>query len=166
MLHDVARHDPVLGPVMQKMGHTGDQRVAEKPAEAAPAVPGLRAGQVSPGGVVRESSHQLGEQAEQIILGFEVNRYKSILEQLSDPLTPLVLDSLGHGLEPPDECPARGFAQGRALIMYAFNEEGMVNLAIQDDGWVIDAEKMAAKAMALWLISAEEVRRLGQAEKF
>jgi two-component system chemotaxis sensor kinase CheA len=162
MLQDAARRDPVLGPVMQKMDQVTSE-LQENMMQLRMQPLGYVLGKFPR--VVREISRQLGKQAELTILGAEVELDKSILEQLSDPLTHLVRNSLDHGLESPEEREGLGKPRAGQIIMRAFHEEGMVNLAIQDDGRGIDAEKVAAKAVALGLISADEVRRLSQAEK-
>ena len=58
--------------------------------------------------VVRDLGRQLGKQVEVTIVGREVELDKTILEQLSDPLTHLVRNSVDHGIETPEERVAKG----------------------------------------------------------
>ncbi len=162
LLRDSSRRDPSLSPVMQKMDQVTSE-LQENMMQLRMQPLGYVLGKFPR--VVRELSRQLGKRAELTILGADVELDKSILEQLSDPLTHLVRNSLDHGLEPPEERQSLGKPPAGQVIMRAFHEEGLVNLALQDDGRGIDAEKVAAKALALGLIGPEEVRRLSQAEK-
>ena len=53
--------------------------------------------------VVRDLGRQLGKQVEVTIVGRDVELDKTILEQLADPLTHLVRNSVDHGIEPPED---------------------------------------------------------------
>src|SRR5262249_38215631 len=74
--------------------------------------------------VVRDLGRQLGKQVEITIVGREVELDKTILEQLSDPLTHLVRNSVDHGLERPDERVAKGKPPVGQIILSATHEEG------------------------------------------
>src|SRR5260370_26933343 len=52
--------------------------------------------------VVRDLGRQLGKQVEITIVGREVELDKTILEQLADPLTHLVRNSLDHRIDTPE----------------------------------------------------------------
>src|SRR4029077_18330621 len=99
--------------------------------------------------VVRDLGRQLGKQVEVTIVGREVELDKTILEQLSDPLTHLVRNSVDHGIETPEERVAKGKPPTGRITLSAAHEEGQVRIEIRDDGRGIDAQAVRAKALAM-----------------
>ncbi len=88
--------------------------------------------------VVRDLGRQLGKQVEITVVGREVELDKTILEQLSDPLTHLVRNSVDHGIESPAERVAKGKPPTGQITLTAAHEDGQVRIEIRDDGKGID----------------------------
>jgi two-component system chemotaxis sensor kinase CheA len=114
--------------------------------------------------VVRDLGRQLAKQVEVTVVGRDVEVDKTILEQLSDPLTHLVRNSVDHGIETPEERVAKGKAPVGQITLTAAHEDGQVRIEIRDDGRGIDAQAVRAKALALRLKSESELDRMSPRE--
>ncbi len=90
--------------------------------------------------MVRDLARQLGKQVELILVGQEVELDKTVLEQLSDPLTHLIRNSIDHGLETPDERLKLGKSVVGQVTLSAMAADGQVIIEIRDDGRGIDPE--------------------------
>jgi len=114
--------------------------------------------------VARDLGRQLGKQVEVTVVGREVELDKTILEQLSDPLTHLVRNSVDHGIETPDERFANGKPPTGQITLTAAHEDGQVRIEIRDDGRGIDPQAVRAKALAMRLKSESELDRMSPRE--
>ena len=103
--------------------------------------------------LVRDLSVELGKEVELITVGGETELDKHVIERLNDPLTHILRNSIGHGIETPAERTATG-KSGRGMIyLSAEHSGGNVHIRIIDDGRGIDLEKVRTKAMEKGLIS-------------
>ena len=116
--------------------------------------------------VVRDLGRQLGKQVEVTIVGREVELDKTILEQLADPLTHLVRNSVDHGIETPEERAAKGKPSTGQITLTASHEDGQVRIEIRDDGRGIDPQAVRAKALAMRLKTESELDRMAPRELF
>ena len=114
--------------------------------------------------VVRDLGRQLGKQVEMTIVGRDVELDKTILEQLSDPLTHLVRNSVDHGIETPAERLAKGKPAAGQITLTAAHEDGQVRIEIRDDGRGIDPQAVRAKALAMRLKTESELDRMSPRE--
>jgi two-component system chemotaxis sensor kinase CheA len=114
--------------------------------------------------VVRDLARQLGKQVEMTIVGRDVELDKTILEQLSDPLTHLVRNSVDHGIEFPTERVAKGKPAAGQITLTAAHEEGKIRIEIRDDGRGIDPQAIRAKALAMRLKTELELVRMSPRE--
>ncbi|WP_152053713.1 hybrid sensor histidine kinase/response regulator [Tautonia marina] len=114
--------------------------------------------------VVRDLARQLGKQVELRLVGRDVELDKTILEQLSDPLTHLVRNSVDHGIEPPDERVARGKPPVGRIVLSASHEEGRIRIEIRDDGRGLDPQSIRDKALAMRLKTEAELDRMADRE--
>ncbi|MFH1034193.1 MAG: chemotaxis protein CheW [Pseudomonadota bacterium] len=162
LLGEATRKEPLLGSVLQKVDLvTSDlqENIMQLRMQPVGSVfnkfPRL----------VRDLSRQLGKDVELNVMGGEVELDKSILEQLSDPLTHLIRNCVDHGIESPEERQALAKPRAGRIVLKAFHKEGLVNITIDDDGRGIDPEAVARRALAAGKIRAEELERLGPSEK-
>jgi two-component system, chemotaxis family, sensor kinase CheA len=116
--------------------------------------------------VVRDLGRQLGKQVEMTIIGRDVELDKTILEQLSDPLTHLVRNSVDHGIESPAERVAKGKAPVGRITLTAAHEEGQIHIEIRDDGRGIDPHAVREKALAMRLKTESELDRMSPRELY
>jgi two-component system chemotaxis sensor kinase CheA len=114
--------------------------------------------------VVRDLGRQLAKQVEITIVGRDVELDKTILEQLSDPLTHLIRNSVDHGIESPDERIKKGKSAVGRITLTAAHEEGQIRIEIRDDGRGIDPRAVREKALAMRLKTEPELDRMSQRE--
>jgi len=115
--------------------------------------------------VVRDIARQLYKKAEIFIDGGEVELDKSILENLSDPLTHIIRNSLDHGIEPPEVRIKNSKSESGLIHLTAIHEGSQVIITVSDDGRGIDADALAEKAISSNLITQENVSRMSVKQK-
>lgn len=116
--------------------------------------------------MVRDLGRQLGKQIDLILVGQEVELDKTVLEQLSDPLTHLIRNSADHGLETPDVRQRAGKSPVGKITLSATAADGQVILEIKDDGRGIDPQAIRSKLIALGLKTEPELQRMPSKELF
>ncbi|MGD9172146.1 MAG: chemotaxis protein CheA, partial [Candidatus Thiodiazotropha sp.] len=105
--------------------------------------------------VVRDVSKELGKEIRLEISGAETELDKTVVEQIGDPLTHLVRNSMDHGIEASDIRMARGKPEYGTLRLNAFHDSGNIVIEVSDDGGGLDKERIKAKAVERGLISHE-----------
>jgi len=115
--------------------------------------------------VVRDIARQLYKKAEIVIDGGEVELDKSILENLSDPLTHIIRNSLDHGIEPPEVRIKNNKPETGIVHLTAMHEGSQVIITISDNGRGIDSEALAEKAINTNLVTQEQVARMSDKQK-
>ena len=71
---------------------------------------------------------------------------KSLIERIIDPITPLVRNSLDHGLEKPELRAFVGKDPVGRLALSAQHQGGSIVIEVRDDGGGLVREKILAKA--------------------
>ncbi len=110
--------------------------------------------------VVRDLGKQLGKDIVINITGGEAELDRTILEALADPLTHIIRNSCGHGIETPAERQQAGKSTTGHINISAYHEGGRVNIEISDDGRGIDLGKIRKKAIDMELKTEEELARM------
>jgi two-component system chemotaxis sensor kinase CheA len=105
--------------------------------------------------VVRDVSKELGKEIRLEISGAETELDKTVVEQIGDPLTHLVRNSMDHGIEASDIRVARGKPEYGTLRLNAYHDSGNIVIEVSDDGGGLDEERIKAKAVERGLISRE-----------
>ncbi|HEX9112049.1 MAG TPA: chemotaxis protein CheA [Terriglobales bacterium] len=114
--------------------------------------------------IVRDVGLQCGKQVELVVKGVDTDLDKGILDAIAEPLTHLVRNAVGHGIEPAEERVRAGkHAQGM-LRLNAYHQGNQVVIEVSDDGRGIDAVKVRKRALSQGLVSAEQAARLTEAE--
>jgi len=114
--------------------------------------------------VVRDVSRQCGKNVELVLAGANTDLDKGILDAIAEPLTHLVRNAIGHGLETPEERTRAGKPPQGTLRLSAYHQGHQLVIEVSDDGLGIDAEKIRERAVSQGLISREEVVRLTESE--
>jgi len=103
--------------------------------------------------LVRDLSMQLSKNVCLKIAGEDTELDKGVVEQMSDPLTHLIRNSIDHGIETAEER-ARSSKPEQGLIrLEAFHQGGSVIVEVSDDGRGLDAGRIRSKALERGLIS-------------
>ncbi len=102
--------------------------------------------------LVRDLAGKLGKQARLVMSGENTEVDKTVIEQLSDPLTHLIRNALDHGLEMPDDRIAAGKPAEGTIHLAAEHRSGRIIIEISDDGHGIDRKRVLAKAVEKGLV--------------
>ncbi|PKF62205.1 chemotaxis protein CheA [Psychromonas sp. psych-6C06] len=97
--------------------------------------------------VVRDLSNKLNKKIDLRMVGDETELDKGLVEQLADPLTHLIRNSIDHGIEMPEERIANGKPESGTITLSAFYEGGNVVINISDDGAGLNRDKILSKAI-------------------
>jgi two-component system chemotaxis sensor kinase CheA len=116
--------------------------------------------------MVRDVARQCGKDVELLLSGQDTDLDKSILDAIAEPLTHLVRNAIGHGLETAEERKRAGKSAHGTLRLSAYHQGNQVIVEVRDDGRGMDAERIRTKAIAMGLTSKEEADRLNEAEIF
>ncbi|MDO8608618.1 MAG: chemotaxis protein CheA [Phaeospirillum sp.] len=102
--------------------------------------------------LVRDLSAKLNKQAKLVMSGENTEVDKTVIEQLSDPLTHLIRNSLDHGIELPEERIANGKPAEGTIHLGAEHRSGRVIIQVSDDGKGIDRKRVLEKAIEKGLV--------------
>jgi two-component system, chemotaxis family, sensor kinase CheA len=114
--------------------------------------------------MVRDVARQCGREVELAVSGQDTDLDKGILDAIAEPLTHLVRNAVGHGIEAPEERRRLGKAAQGVVRLNAYHQGNQVVVEISDDGRGIDTQKIRSKAIELGLTTPEEAARLTEGE--
>ena len=114
--------------------------------------------------MVRDVAKQCGKQVDLVMNGQDTALDKSLLDAIAEPLTHLVRNAIGHGIENAEERsrmekPVRG-----TIRLQAYHQGNQVIVEISDDGRGIDTQKVKNRAIERGLLKREETSRLSEAD--
>jgi two-component system chemotaxis sensor kinase CheA len=114
--------------------------------------------------IIRDVARQCGKEVELVISGEKTDLDKGILDAIAEPLTHLVRNAVGHGIESAAERRRLGKPAQGTIRLDAYHQGNQVIVQVSDDGRGIDAQRVKAKALEQGLISADEAARLTESE--
>ncbi|MDR7435646.1 MAG: chemotaxis protein CheA [Armatimonadota bacterium] len=114
--------------------------------------------------MVRDLARQAGKQVEFLMEGRETELDRTVIEQISDPLIHLLRNAVDHGIETPEERLKAGKPAKGVIRLRASHEENSIVIIVEDDGRGIDLDRVKAKALALGLVSEEQLERMSDQE--
>ncbi len=114
--------------------------------------------------IVRDVGLQCGKEIELAIRGGQTDLDKSILDAIAEPLTHMVRNAIGHGIETAEERVRAGKRPQGTLRLGAYHQGNQVVIEVSDDGRGIDPEKVRQRALSQGLLKAEQATRLTESE--
>jgi two-component system chemotaxis sensor kinase CheA len=114
--------------------------------------------------MVRDVARQCGRDVQLVISGQDTDLDKSILDTIAEPLTHLVRNAVGHGIEKPEDRKKAGKPVQGSIRLDAYHQGNQVIVEVRDDGRGIDSQRVKTKAIELGLVTADEANRLSEAE--
>ena len=114
--------------------------------------------------MVRDVSKQCGKQVDLVLNGQDTALDKSLLDAIAEPLTHLVRNAVGHGIESEEERTRSGKPARGTIRLQAYHQGNQVIVEISDDGRGIDAQKVKTRAIERGLLKREEASRLSEAD--
>lgn len=114
--------------------------------------------------LARDVARQCGKNVELAISGEHTDLDKGILDTIAEPLTHLVRNAIGHGIETTQERTAAGKSPHGTVRLNAYHQANQVVVEISDDGRGIDIERVRATAVEKKFVTGEELARLNETE--
>ena len=114
--------------------------------------------------MVRDVAKQCGKEVQLVLSGQDTDLDKGLLDGIAEPLTHLVRNAVGHGLESAEERIRQGKPGIGTLRLSAYHQGNQVIVEVSDDGRGIDAQKVKARAVERGLVTAEESRRFDETD--
>jgi len=114
--------------------------------------------------VVRDVARQCDRDVALMITGENTDLDKTILDAIAEPITHLVRNAVGHGIESASERAAAGKPEQGTIRLNAYHQANQVIVEVSDDGRGIDVERVRAKAIELGLTNVGEASRLNESE--
>ncbi len=106
--------------------------------------------------VVRDLADKLGKDVRLELSGEQTEVDTTVIEELAEPLTHMLRNSMDHGLEFPDEREEAGKERTGQITLAAEHRGERVIITISDDGRGINREVVLRKAMERGLVSEED----------
>jgi len=105
--------------------------------------------------LVRELAGSLNKDVRLVTAGENTEVDKTVIEQLSDPLTHMIRNSVDHGIEMPDKREAAGKPREGTILLSAEHRSGRIVIQIVDDGGGINRERVKQKCIEKGLINPD-----------
>jgi len=113
---------------------------------------------------VHDMARTCGKEVELVVRGGDTDLDKSILDGLAEPLTHLLRNAVGHGIETAAERARAGKRLLGTLRLSAYHQANQVVIEVSDDGRGIEIEKVRQRALAQLIVKPEDASRLTEAE--
>ncbi len=112
--------------------------------------------------MVRDLSQKAGKKVNFVISGQETELDRSILEDIVDPITHLLRNSIDHGLESPEQRKQAGKPDEGTVQLVARQEENRIVIEVEDDGRGIDAQSVKRAAVKKGALTAEAAEKMSE----
>ncbi len=114
--------------------------------------------------MIRDLAHDLGKKAELVVDGADTELDRQMIDLLRDPLTHIIRNSLDHGIESPKQRIAAGKPDSGTINISASHEAGHITIRVADDGRGLDVQRIREKALALKLVTEDDLALMGNDE--
>ena len=105
--------------------------------------------------VVRDLTQSLNKECRLELSGEHVEVDTTVIEELSEPLTHMLRNSMDHGVEDPDKREAAGKPRCGTIHLGAEHRGERVRIVIEDDGAGINRERVLSKAIEKGIVPTE-----------
>jgi two-component system chemotaxis sensor kinase CheA len=112
--------------------------------------------------VIRDLSTELGKPIEFEMHGAETELDRQVLDMIKDPLTHMVRNSAGHGIELPAERRAAGKPEKGTVRLSAWHQGGHIIIEVADDGRGLNTQRIKAEALARGLVSEADIEKMSE----
>jgi two-component system chemotaxis sensor kinase CheA len=105
--------------------------------------------------LVRELASKTGKKIKLETIGENTEIDKTVIEQLSDPLTHMIRNSADHGIESPEKRRAAGKSETGTIRLSAEQAGGNILIIVEDDGAGINRERVLQLARDKGLVAPD-----------
>lgn len=106
--------------------------------------------------LVRDLSSELGKQVMIDLEGGDVELDREMIEMIRDPMTHIIRNAVDHGIEKPADRLKSGKHEIGLLAITARQAGNKISIVVSDDGRGLDENRIAEKAIANGLITADQ----------
>ena len=106
--------------------------------------------------LVRELAQKTGKKIKLETIGENTEIDKTVIEQLSDPLTHMIRNSADHGIESPERRLASGKSETGTIRLSAEQAGGNILIVVEDDGGGINRERVLQVARNKGIVAADQ----------
>jgi len=106
--------------------------------------------------LVRDISSSVNKDVELEIIGQDTEVDKTVIENIGDPLTHILRNSIDHGIESPEERIKKKKSKKGKITINVCQRGNQIVIEISDDGKGIDLAKVKSKARDIGLITTDE----------
>lgn len=115
--------------------------------------------------MIREMAREEGKEADLVVNGGGIEVDRRVLEELKDPLIHMVRNSIGHGIEKPEERTGKGKPRrGTITIGIAYGDGRTVEILVSDDGAGIDTAALKEAAVRAGAVTGRDANALDDRE--
>lgn len=114
--------------------------------------------------VVRDISKSTGKNVELVIRGESTELDKRMIDELGDPLTHMIRNSVDHGIELPADRRNAGKPEVATVTLDAYHRGRHICIEIKDDGRGINVDRIRRKVLERGLATASDVERMPDKE--
>jgi chemotaxis protein histidine kinase CheA len=114
--------------------------------------------------LVRDLVHKTSKEVILETKGEETELDKMVIEEISDPLIHIIRNAVDHGIETTSERKRLGKPEKGLLILEAYHESDHIVIEVSDDGRGLDTVRVKEKALAMGMLSRDELERMSQME--
>jgi two-component system chemotaxis sensor kinase CheA len=114
--------------------------------------------------MVRDLAKIEKKQIEFIVVGWDIELDRTVLDEISEPLVHLIRNSIDHGIQTPEMRAKNGKPKKGTLRLVAIREKNHVKIYVEDDGKGIDPEAIRKKAVEKGLVESVKAAELTQQE--
>lgn len=114
--------------------------------------------------MVRDVARQCGKEVQLVLSGENTDLDKGLLDSMAEPLTHLVRNAIGHGIESKEERARNGKPVQGTVRLEAYHQGNQVIVEVADDGRGIEVQKIKARAVERGLLNHEESAKLSEGE--
>ena len=107
--------------------------------------------------VVHDMAKQLDKQVELVIQGSDTEIDKGMIEQIVDPLTHLIRNSLDHGIESASVRQQQSKPRVATITLSAYQKGNNIHIDVSDDGAGLPTQKILEKAYANGLVNTMDL---------
>jgi two-component system, chemotaxis family, sensor kinase CheA len=154
----IAEHVRDLPPGSFQELQEGLEQLAQHTRELRESVMSIRAQPVSSvfsrmPRLVRELAGETGKEVQLVTSGENTEVDKTVVENLVDPMTHMIRNSIDHGLETPEDREAAGKPRQGTVHLSAQHRSGRIVIEVSDDGRGINRARVLSKAIEKGLVA-------------
>ncbi|RJQ45441.1 MAG: chemotaxis protein CheA [Nitrospiraceae bacterium] len=110
--------------------------------------------------LVRDISASVNKDVELQIFGEGTEVDKTVIENIGDPMTHILRNSIDHGIESTEERIAKGKSPKGKIVVNTYQKGTQIVIEISDDGKGMDVDKLKRKAIDKGILSEDEAQKM------